>query len=581
MKLKRYTGDPLLESSHIEHNRAETDIRALLRKKALTHGEMDPGIHAQPRAQVGRATASPTVGKHFGRLVSEGGFRQFKELDEHETEYVNAKRGQMQDDHIAEALRQYRAIKRADAEDVPYTETEEMPPDLDLPPSKQASTVTDQELEAEAHEDFAKALIQRAGGKTPDFISKWVTPAVAPTVGGVAGNVLGARFGGMPGAVVGGAIGSGIGEGVNQLMGVTEPSMTEMAKATGVPLALGGAAAAIRPLMPFMTSGKAAQTLNALAPEEAAGKVGAMMPKVKAADLFKMATEAKVTIPMNRTMHMIDSMLSDLTNVSTGVQKANSQVIGYLKGLKNTLTTAPSGLSPLALQRELEGAGNVVKSVVARGGTGSGSIKQTFKAMVNDLDDAAKMGVSYTTGAKTLLAARDAFKKESVVNEIGEAITDATKNLRGQGEFVQFNANAVLKAVSKNPFYEKALSATERGEVESLLKLLNKIPALRPGAGAQFGSGRLATMAASATAMGGAGFAAGGATGGGIGTAVGMAIPPMVDFGKNVAVALQMSTGRALMKELLTQSKGVATPQVASVIAAYARAVEASPELGQ
>ena len=454
-------------------------------------------------------------------------------------------------------------------------------------------SLSDEQIaELAAQQATQDALAQQGQAMAPDsggmggFMNQFVKPAVLPTVGGIAGAAFGGGVGtpfGMtvPGGVIGGGIGSGIGEGLNQLLGITEPSLTEIGKAAAIPMAIGGATAALRPLMPFATSGRAAQTLNALAPEEAASKVGAMLPKVPASSLFKQAAAAQVTIPMNRTMHMIDDMLDDLTNVSSGVQKANSQVIGYLKGLRNTLTTSPHGLSPLALQRELEGAGNVVKSVNVKGGTGSGAIKQAFKAMVNDLDDAAKMANMALPGAQTLVAARDAFKKESVLKEIGEAITDATKHLRGQGEFVQFNANAVLKSVAKNPFYEKALSATERGEVESLLKLLNKIPALRPGAGAQFGSGRLATMAASATAGGGAGFAAGGPIGGGIGTAAGMAIPPMVEFGKNVATALQMSTGRALMRELLTQSKGVATPQVASIIAAYARAVEANPQLGQ
>jgi hypothetical protein len=447
-------------------------------------------------------------------------------------------------------------------------------------------TLTDEQLATLAQQQATQDTLGQAPQPGSGFISQFVKPAVLPTVGGIAGAALGGGIGtpfGMtvPGGIIGGGIGSALGEAGNQALGITEPSVAQIGLAGAIPMAVGGAAAGLRTLAPFATSGRAAQVLNALAPEEAASKVGAMMPKVPASSLFKQAAAAQVTIPMNRTLHMIDDMLDDLTSVSAGVQKANSQVIGYLKGLKNTLMTTPGGLSPLALQRELEGAGNVVKSVGARGGTGGGSIKQAFKAMVNDLDDAAKMANPGMPGARTLIAARDAFKRESVVKEIGDAITDATKNLRGQGELVQFNANAVLKAVAKNPYYEKALSATERGEVESLLKLLNKIPALRPGAGAQFGSGRLATMAASATAGGGMGFAAGGPVGGGIGTAVGMAIPPIVDFGKNVATALQMSTGRALMKELLTQSKGVATPQVASIIAAYARAVEVNPELGQ
>lgn len=450
-----------------------------------------------------------------------------------------------------------------------------------------AENLSDEMLDQMAGEAASKVLIQQAAKPTGGgFFSQFVKPAVLPTVGGIAGSALGGGIGtpfGMtvPGGIVGGSLGSMAGEAGNQALGLTQPSWGQIGLAGGIPLAMGGAAAALRPLMPFATSGRAAQVLNALAPEEAASKVGALMPKVKASALFSQAAEAQVTIPMNRTVHMLDDMLDDLTSVSTGVQKANSQVIGYLKGIKNLLQTNPTGLSPTALQRELEGAGNVVKSVNVKGGTGSGSIKQVFKAMVNDLDDAAKMGNPGLPGAQTLVAARDAFKRESVVKEIGEAITDATKSLRGQGELVQFNANAVMKSIAKNPFYEKAFSATEKGEVESLLKLLNKIPALQPGAGAQFGSGRTAQMLKAGTIGGGVGAASGDPMNAAIGAAVGTVVPAVAEFGKNVATALQMSTGRALMKELLTHSKGIATPQVVSVIAAYARAVEANPELGQ
>lgn len=429
---------------------------------------------------------------------------------------------------------------------------------------------------------------QGASAMPPEkgFMDQYVKPAVLPTVGGIAGAAFGGGLGtpfGMtvPGGIIGGGIGSALGEAGNQALGITEPSMTQIGLAGAIPMAVGAAGAGLRALAPFATAGRAAQTLNALAPEEAASQVGSMLPKVSASSLFKQAAASQVSIPMNKTMQVLETHLDDLTNVSTGVQKANSQVIGYLKGIKNLLQTNPLGLSPTALQRELEGAGNVIKSVNVKGGTGSGAIKQTFKAMIGDLDEAASRANPKMPGAQTLMAARDAFKKESVVKEIGQAIEDATKHLRGQGEFVQFNSNQVLKAVAKNPFYEKALSATERGEVESLLKLLNKIPALQPGAGAQFGSGRIQQMLRMSAVGGGAGAYAGGGPGAAIGAAAGAAIPPVLEFGKNVATALQMSTGRALMKELLTQSKGVATPQVMSVIAAYARAVEANPSLGQ
>ena len=464
-----------------------------------------------------------------------------------------------------------------------------MPPSLS---DEQIATLAEQQAVQDALAEHGAKMDMQAQAEMavpppsdePGFFDQFVKPAILPTLGGMAGmalgGVVGTGMGGMtiPGGVIGGGIGSALGEAGNQALGITEPSIGNVAMAGAMPMAIGGAAAALRPLMPFMGVGRAAQTLNALAPEEAAAAVGKMMPKIPAAALFQSAAQSGAQVPLTKTVQKIGEMLDDLTNVSTGVQKANGQVIGYLKGLQNLLETNPQGLTPIALQRELEGAGNVIKSVNTKGGTGSGAIKQVFKTLVNDMDDAAGMGGS---GAQLLSSARDAFKKESVMKEIGEAITDATKNLRGQGELVQFNANAVLKQIAKNEFYDTALSATEKGEMESLLKLLNKIPALRPGAGAQFGSGRMATLAASATFGGGTGFAMGGPAGGAIGTAAGMAIPPVVEFGKNVATAMQMSTGRALMKELLKQSKGVATPQVASVLAAYAHAVTENPQLGE
>ena len=446
--------------------------------------------------------------------------------------------------------------------------------------------MTDEEIDQLAGEAASRSLIARAAQTKGGIVNRFIKPAVLPTAGGIAGAAFGGGVGtpfGMtvPGSIAGASIGSALGEAGNQALGITDPSLGDIGLAAAIPAAVGTVSAGVRALMPFARAGKAAATLNALAPDEAAARVGKLAPKVPAAALFKQATEARVTIPMNRTLHMLDDMLDDLTNVSGGVQKANSQVIGYLKGLKAKLTTSPGGLTPLALQRELEGAGNVVKSVNARGGTGSGAIKQSFKAMIDDLDDAAKMANPALPAAQTLVQARNAFKRESVLSEIGDAITDATKNLRGQGELVQFNANAVLKSISKNRFYTQALSASERGEIEGLLKLLNKIPALRPGAGAQFGSGRLLGALRMSAFGGGVGAAVGGSAGGAAGAAIGVIAPPIVEFGRNVSVAMQMQTGRALLKELLTQSKGVATPQVASILAAYTRAVTETPELGQ
>ena len=233
------------------------------------------------------------------------------------------------------------------------------------------------------------------------------------------------------------------------------------------------------------------------------------------------------------------------------------------------------------MQKELEGAGQIIKSIKTRGGSGTGAVKNVFKALIDDLDDVIKSSHPSQPASQTLRTARDVFKREAVIGEMKDSIEAATKVLRGQGANVQFNANLVLKDLGKNEFYKDAFTAAERTEIEGLFKLLNKIPALRPGAGAQFGSGRVAEMVRSGSIGGGIGVLSGGGPGAVVGTAIGTVVPPTVEFAKNLSVAMQMRTGRALMKELLTQSKGVATPQVMSVIAAYARAVETNPELGR
>lgn len=414
-----------------------------------------------------------------------------------------------------------------------------------------------------------QAAPQQGGG----FFNDFVKPAAIPTALSIGGGMAFAPLGPW-GSIAGASVGSGLGEGINQLTGITEPNLSKVSEAMFWPAAIGGAMQAGKAVMPLLTSGRAAQTLNALAPEEAAARVATMTPNIPASTLFKQATAQDVKIPMNRTLATIDNMIDDLSQSQLAI-KTRQPVIAALNRLKAKLGAAGGKLSPAELQAELEGSGEMVAKLQAAGGKGSGASKQLFKAMTNDLDDAVKMANPAAPAALTLKAARDTFKKESVLKEIGEAITDATKSMRGQGGDVQFNASAVLNSLKKNDFYKTALSGKEQGEIESLLKLLNKIPALGPGSGAQHGFGRLGRSVVSGGVGGGIGMASGGPMGAGIGSAIGMAAPPILDFGKNVVTAMQMTTGRALMKELLTQSKGVATPQVASIIAAYAHAVKA------
>ena len=414
----------------------------------------------------------------------------------------------------------------------------------------------------------------------PGLLGKFVKPAVLPTGLGYAGAAFGGGLGtpfGMtvPGGIAGAAIGSAAGEAANQALGITPPSLGQIGMAGALPAAVGSAGALIRPLIKMVPTSRAAQTLNALAPEEAAARLAPLQPKRASKLLFAEATAQRVKIPVAKAIDAVDDMLDDLTQGSKGVQRVNNQAINYLKGLKAKFEANQLGLSPLELQRELEGAGQIIKSIHVKGGSGSGAVKKVFGALVDDLDDAAKGANPAMPAAKTLIAARNTFKREGVIREMADAIEGATKILRGQKDQVQFNADHVIKEIGQNRFYKEAFNATERQEIEGLFKMLNKIPALRPGAGAQFGSGRVAEMVRMGSIGGGTGAMAGGGEGAAIGAAVGTAVPPVIEFGKNLATAMQMQTGRALLKQLLTESKGVATPQIMSIIAAYATAVNA------
>jgi hypothetical protein len=445
--------------------------------------------------------------------------------------------------------------------------------------------MTDEEVDALAQEDATKALVMRASGEPPGWIDKYMKPAALPTAGGIVGGMAGASFGPW-GAVAGNSLGSMAGEAGNQALGITEPSMGNIALAGGVPAAMGAATQLAKPVMAF-AGAKGAQMLNALAPDEATLHLAKLQPKVPSAVLFKTATDAQVKIPMNRTLHAIDDMLDEVADVSRGTKAVNSVSSNHLKGLKDLLLTNPQGLSPKVLQRELEAIGHVKAGMgKSTKGGGAGRLDQVFKHMSNDLDDAAEMASAAQPGARALVAARATWKKESVLKEIGEEITNVTKDINNK-EGVSFNAAAVKNKLRKNEFYEEALSEFERKDFEDILTMLKHIPALRPGAGQQYGygvGGKITRFAAGGAGVGHqvgkyAGQAFGvegleipGAVAGGI---IGGSSPYIAEFGRNFTTAMSMDTGRALMKQLLTESKGTVTPQVASVIAAYAEAVRA------
>jgi hypothetical protein len=72
-----------------------------------------------------------------------------------------------------------------------------------------------------------------------------------------------------------------------------------------------------------------------------------------------------------------------------------------------------------------------------------------------------------------------------------------------------------------------------------------------------------------------------GAEGAAIGAAVGAVGPPAVETMRNIGIALQMKSGRALIKGLLQESDGALTPKAIGAIGAFSWAVTRDPAIAK
>jgi hypothetical protein len=399
----------------------------------------------------------------------------------------------------------------------------------------------------------------------PDPMETFVKPAIIPTaLTGIGGAVAG-----LPGAMLGGMGG----EMINQAVGLTPRSDVNIGLSLAAPVVGPAARTGAR-----MFGARGAATINALAPQEMAAGVAKLEPQIASKYLFDTATQSGALLPMNKTLASIDTMVSDL-KTSAVAEKVRKPAISALERLKLKIQSSGGQVTPKQIQAELEGLGDMVSQAE---GKAKGAFKSVFKAMSHDLDDAANSATSGSSAAETLKEARSTWKREQAVRELKDALMTATKNLRGQGADVQFNAPAIMRELRDNEFIQQAFSKQELGELESLLTKMNKIPALRPGAGQQAGSRNvlqgvtsgagIGTLGSFATGIGSPGAAAL------LGGAAGVVLPPTAELISNIALAMSMKTGRAMMGQLLKNSDRALTPQALSMISAYAEAVRAGAE---
>ena len=355
-------------------------------------------------------------------------------------------------------------------------------------------------------------------------------------------------------------IGSGIGEGINQLTGITEPSLKQLGLATVAPIAMGYGLNLLR------TGSAIGKTLNTEAPAMATQQMSGYRAAVPAKTLFDQATQQGVTVPLSKTMTALQDLRVSMSDATPAGQRAFETVLKQT-GLED-LATQPGGVTPSKLQNLLADVGKLQAQASKEGGLKAGYLGQFFGALKDDLDNSGAL----------LGQARQAFKRETVLNDIDDAISNAMFVKKGQGLQTEFSANKILNTLNKTDeglgkFFSQSFTPKEQVEIKSLFGFLNSLPSLKPGAGQQYGSGRFferITRSGGGGGVGaGIGFALGGVPGAAVGAGVGILAPEAAAAGKLLMQAWKMPGGRQVVKSLLTNTDGAWTPYVGSTLTSF------------
>lgn len=403
--------------------------------------------------------------------------------------------------------------------------------------------------------------VREVGGPVLNFAKH----AALPTIGNIAGTALGGMTGpAAPFAVpVLEGLGGMAGLKANEMLGISEPTAVDYGLTGALPSVLRGGAALASVASKFGTPGRAASTLNALAPDEAAAQLGKLpRPAPSSAQLYGQLAGSQMTIDATPLKNEAARLLEKEGKLAG----KDPQLVSYLTRLTKKFGKNGSQINVNEFQDELVWLGRKA------GQDQTGIFKDLYKFASDSMDDAIKAAQdsaldspAVQTGATALFKARQAFKRERVFTELDDAVDSAFKLVGKGGAERQFNAKEVVKAIEGNKFFEQAFSPQEQETVKNLFYTLNEIPALKPGAGVNAGSLRAFTKTLFPMAAGSAaGMQMAGAPGASIGAAAGALIPPAVEVANLLKLAYRTETGRALLTDLLAKSQGKLTTQVLS-----------------
>ena len=454
--------------------------------------------------------------------------------------------------------------------------------------------------------------------------SRVIKQMALPTIGGAVGTLAGAAAAGATGGgaapliAVGNAMGQGAGEAGNQLLGIGEnsgglfdlpsPPMDKgkIAMSMAVPLGF-SALGQVKHLGHQLGADQGARHLNEIAVDEfniATGKIGDWASiKNQSKDLFGKVELAGGSIRMKHTLDAIDNFLPTLTHGSKGAIDEFKKQADKLRFLKDMIVQGSGSISPVNLHRELGHFDSAYASIENAGGKGPGrnALARIRESLVEDLDAAATAArnainkgifthspaninasvqaqLAGGQSADMLIQARDLWKRGTLLQDMGEEAAKSLKVSAGQGLDATFNAKRLINWLKTDRFFKQALDSEEQQGIMGTLETLNSISRMQSAAGSGAGvsrllrelrlGGGLGSLAGAVVALAGANPAAitlasvaGGLAGG--------AMIPAKELGHNIALALQMHTGRQLLVDLALNTVSRYTPAVANLLGAF------------
>lgn len=379
--------------------------------------------------------------------------------------------------------------------------------------------------------------------------------------------------------VLGPVIGAGSAEIINQSLGLTEPGVQGVAMSAALPTILGGAGA--------LTRGAALEApgIRQIVKEPLIEDVNTMLKRLRSGtsvkEMFKQAERAGSIrfLQLPETEKVINEMGKTLNLAGTsslGIGRAKRILLDYNELASRALKKGISGKEIMTRSSVLS---KDLSALEKTGGLPHETARQVRAAILQDLETAPTR--VETAEATTLFKqARFAASRQFALSDLGEWISGATKQLKGQKVgVVDLDARQVLDRIrqatnpdSKN--YDKFFGPALKDDLPEMTKLLERLNEIGPIT-MELGPGGLVIRGALAGMGFSAGSSVGGPVGGMVGAVMGASLP------EELAVIVTSPIGRKLLTRMVIDlgQKGKGTRLSGMAIQALGSALRTASEI--